>query len=136
MGTLADLPKLLPESDVVVLAAAHNADTNDLVDAKFVAAMKPGSMLVNIGRGQLVVDEALLAGLDQNAPALAILDVFRTEPLPKDHPFWTHAKVRVTGHTSSSGNGTLSRADNFFLENLKRFESGQPLLSPVSINQF
>jgi phosphoglycerate dehydrogenase-like enzyme len=135
-GTLADLPKLLPTTDVVVLAAARTAATSDLVDAKFVAAMKPGSILVNIARGELVVDEALIAGLDKGAPGLAILDAFREEPLPKSHPFWKHPKVRLSSHTSSSGNGTLGRADNFFLENLRRFEKGEPLLSPVHADSF
>jgi phosphoglycerate dehydrogenase-like enzyme len=135
-GTLADLPKLLPTADVVVLAAARTDATTDLVDAKFVAAMKPGSILVNVARGELVVDAALIAGLDKGAPGVAILDVFREEPLPKAHPYWKHPRVRVTGHTSSSGTGTLARADNFFLENLKRYEAGQPLLSPVGKDAF
>jgi len=99
---------------------------------EFRRPMKPGSCLVNIGRGVLVVDQALLAGLEKNAPGLAILDVFREEPLPAGHPYWSHPKVRVTGHTSSSGTGTLARADNFFIENLRRFERGEKLLSRVS----
>jgi phosphoglycerate dehydrogenase-like enzyme len=135
-GTLADLPTLLPNADVVVLAAARTEATTDLVDAKFVAAMKPGSILVNVARGELVVDAALIAGLDSGAPGLAILDAFREEPLPKSHPYWRHTNDRVTGHTSSAGNGTLARADNFFLENLRRLEKGEPLLSPVGADAF
>jgi phosphoglycerate dehydrogenase-like enzyme len=135
-GTLADLPKLLPSADVVVLASPETGATTDLVDAKFVAAMKQGSIIVNIARGGLIVDEALIAGLDKGAPGLAILDVFREEPLPKGHPFWRHPRVRVTGHTSSSGSGTLARADNFFLENLNRYQAGQELLSPVLAGSF
>ncbi|HEY7991634.1 MAG TPA: NAD(P)-dependent oxidoreductase [Stellaceae bacterium] len=135
-ATLADLPKLLPTADVVVLAAARTEETTDLVNDKFVAAMKPGSIIVNIARGELIVDDALLAGLDKGTPGLAILDVFRQEPLPKTHPYWKHPKVRVTGHTSSSGTGTLARADNFFLENLRRYQAGQPLLSPVGPGSF
>jgi phosphoglycerate dehydrogenase-like enzyme len=135
-GTLADLPKLLPVADVVILAAARTEATTDLVDANFVAAMKPGSILVNVARGEVVVDAALLAGLDKGAPGLAILDAFREEPLPRSHPYWKHPRVRVTGHTSSGGNGTLARADNFFLENLRRFEKGEDLLSPVRADSF
>ncbi len=135
-GTLKDLPRLLPTADVVVLAAARTDATTDLVDAKFVAAMKPGSILINIARGELVVDSALIAGLDKGAPGLAILDAFREEPLPRSHPYWKHPKVRVTGHTSSAGHGTLARADNFFLENLRRYEKGEPLLSPVLAGSF
>jgi len=135
-GTLKDLPRLLPETDIVVLATAQTAATADLVDAQFIAAMKPRSILVNIGRGGLIVDAALIAGLDRDTPGLAILDTFREEPLPQSHPFWTHPRVRVTAHTSSSGDGTVARADNFFLENLRRFEKGEALLSRVAADAF
>ena len=135
-ATLADLPKLLPTADVVVLAAARTSETTDLVNEKFVAAMKPGSIIVNIARGELIVDDALLAGLDKGTPGIAILDVFRQEPLPKGHRYWTHPKVRVTGHTSSTGTGTLARADNFFLENLRRYQAGEKLLSEVTAESF
>jgi phosphoglycerate dehydrogenase-like enzyme len=135
-GTLADLPHLLPESDIVVLATAQTEATADLVDRQFIAAMKKDSILVNIGRGGLIVDEALLGGLDKGTPGVAILDTFREEPLPKSHPYWTHPKVRLTGHTSAAGNGTLARADAFFLENLRRLETGETLLSPVGPDAF
>jgi phosphoglycerate dehydrogenase-like enzyme len=133
---LQDLPALLPTADIVVLSAARTAATTDLVDAKFVAAMKPGSILINIARGELVVDDALLAGLDQGRPGLAILDAFRHEPLPKSHPYWRHPKVRLTAHTSSAGDGTPDRADNFFLENLRRYQTGKELLSQVHPDSF
>jgi len=135
-GTLADLPRLLPTADVVVLAAAQTAATTDLVDAKFIASMKKNSLLVNIARGGLVVDEALLAGLDNNTPLVAILDTFRQEPLPPDHPYWGHPRVVVTAHTSSGSTGTLPRADNFFLENLRRYQAGEALLSEVRADAF
>ncbi len=135
-GTLKDLPKLLPTADVVVLAAARTDATTDLVNAQFVAAMKPGSILINVARGELVVDAALIAGLDKGAPGLAILDAFREEPLPKSHPFWKHPKVCVTGHTSSAGHNTLARADNFFLDNLRRYQKGEPLMSLVGPDSF
>ncbi|MGH7074968.1 MAG: NAD(P)-dependent oxidoreductase [Stellaceae bacterium] len=135
-GTLADLPRLLPQSDIVVLATAQTEATTDLVDDKFIAAMKKDSILVNVGRGGLIVDDALLAGLDRGAPCIAILDTFHDEPLPTSHPYWTHPKVRLTSHTSSAGHRTLARADNFFLENLRRFEAGEELLSPVGADAF
>jgi phosphoglycerate dehydrogenase-like enzyme len=135
-GRLQDLPALLPTADIVVLSAARTAATSDLVDAKFVAVMKPGSTLINIARGELVVDDALLAGLDQDRPGLAILDAFREEPLPKSHPYWRHPKVRLTAHTSSAGDGTPGRADDFFLENLRRYQEGKELLSQVRADSF
>jgi len=135
-AALKDLPALLPTADIVVLSTARTAATTDLVDARFVAAMKPGSTLINIARGELVVDDALLAGLDQGRPGLAILDAFRQEPLPKSHPYWKHPKVRLTAHTSSAGDGTPGRADNFFLENLRRYQGGKELLSQVHADSF
>ena len=128
MARLADVRSLLPEADVVVLAAPLNAETADLADAEFFAAMKPGSLLVNVGRGGLVVEEALLAGLAAGAPEHALLDVFRTEPLPEDSPFWTHPKVSMTAHASAFGSGQTARNDALFLENLRRRLAGEPPL--------
>ena len=131
MGRLADVRSLLPEADVVVLAAPLNAETQNLADAGFFAAMKPGSMLVNVGRGGLVDETALLAALDTGAPEHALLDVFRTEPLPGDSPFWNHPKVALTGHASAFGSGQTARNDALFLENLRRRLAGEPLLYPA-----
>lgn len=134
IATLADVPKLLPDADVVVLSCALNDETRDLADGKFFAAMKPGSILINIARGGVVVEDDLLTALARNAPAVAVLDVFRKEPLPETSQFWTHPQVRVTGHTSAAGSGTVPRGDKLFLSNLKRYLAGQPLLNEVSAN--
>jgi len=131
VAPIADLPSLLPEADVVVLACSLNASTRDLANEAFFKAMKPGSILVNIARGGVVVDEALLAALDRKAPAVAILDVFHQEPLPATSPYWAHPQVRVTAHTSAAGSGTVPRGDKLFLSNLKRYAAGEPLLNEV-----
>jgi phosphoglycerate dehydrogenase-like enzyme len=128
----ADLPAALPESDVVVLACALNAQTRGMANAAFFAAMKPGAILINIGRGALVDEDALRAGLERDQPGHAVLDVFAVEPLPAEHWMWDHPKVRVTAHTSNAGQGTLARGDTLFLENLKRFLAGEPLLNEAS----
>jgi len=125
----SDLPGLLPDADVVVLACPLNAETLNLADAAFFAAMKPGALLINIGRGQLVDEDALRAGLDRRQPAHAVLDVFRTEPLPADAWFWSHPQVRVTGHASHAGDGVRGRGDSQFLENLRRYIDGRPLIA-------
>jgi phosphoglycerate dehydrogenase-like enzyme len=130
------LPRLLPRADIVVLAAGLTPETADLADAGFFAAMKPGSILVNIGRGGLVVDEALLAGLDKGTPSVAILDVFREEPLPPTNPFWDHPRVRVTAHCSAAGSGTIARGDRLFLDNLQRYARGEPLINAVTERNF
>ncbi len=115
------------EADVVVLACALNDDTRHMCDAAFFQALKPGAILINIGRGGLVDEAALKAGLDRNQPAHAVLDVFETEPLPADAWFWKHPKVRVSAHTSNSGDGNLARGDALFLDNLRRFLANEPL---------
>ena len=126
---LKDLPGVLPDADVVVLAPALNDQTRGMCDEAFFKAMKPGSILINIGRGGLVDEDALRAGLDRDQPAHAVLDVFQTEPLPADSWFWDHPKVRVSAHTSNSGDGNAARGDELFLENLRRYLAKEPLLN-------
>ena len=119
-------------ADVVVLAVPATPDTNSLVDAELLSRMKEGSVLVNVGRGTVVDEDALLAALDRGTPAAAVLDVFHTEPLPDSHPFWTHPSVRVTPHNSAGGMGRLQRQADLFSENLDRYRAGQPLLHDVT----
>jgi phosphoglycerate dehydrogenase-like enzyme len=126
---------LLPNADVVVLSLPLSAQTADLVDAKFLAAMKSGSVFVNVGRGGLVDEDALLAALDAGKPEHAILDVFRTEPLPKDSRFWDHPRVTLTPHASPMGTGLSARGDALFLDNLARFVGGQPMLNQVTAQE-
>ena len=126
------LASVVAEADVVVLAAPANRETDNLVDADLLARMKEGSLLVNVARGSLVDEDALLAALDRGTPAVAVLDVFRTEPLPADHPFWTHPSVRITPHNSAGGMGRFERQAELFAENLARYQAGDPLLNDVT----
>jgi len=126
---MAGLQGVLPQSDVVVLANSLNDATKSMANDKFFAAMKEGSILINIARGALIDDAALQRGLAQNKPAHAVLDVFETEPLPADNWMWAHPKVRISGHTSNAGNGTPGRGDALFLENLRRYLAGESLLN-------
>jgi phosphoglycerate dehydrogenase-like enzyme len=128
MVALADVRSELPQADVVVLSVPLNAETRNLADAAFFGAMKQGSVLVNVGRGDLVDEAALLAALDRGVPEFAVLDVFHTEPLPEDSPFWAHPKVALNPHASAFGSGQTARNDALFLENLRRRMAGQPLL--------
>ncbi|HEX3669677.1 MAG TPA: D-2-hydroxyacid dehydrogenase [Acidimicrobiia bacterium] len=121
----------LPGCDVVVLAAPATADTTGFVDGRFLAAMAPDSVLVNVARGALVDEAALLAALDRSRPAAAILDVFATEPLPADSPIWDHPGVVLTPHSSAGGLARHGRVVDLFVENLERYRNGQPLLHEV-----
>ncbi len=126
------LPEVIGLADVVVLAAPATPETADLVDAAFLGRMKSGSILVNVARGSLVDEDALVVALDRGVPAVAVLDVFRTEPLPDDHPFWIHPSVRVTPHNSAGGLGRLQRQADLFADNLDRYRSGRPLLHDIT----
>jgi glyoxylate/hydroxypyruvate reductase len=131
IAPLEMLPQLLPEADVVVLSVPLNAQTRHVANAAFFAAMKAGSVLVNVGRGGLVDEPALLAALDRGAPAHAVLDVFETEPLPAESPFWRHPRVTLTAHCSGVTGAQEGRNQALFLDNLRRWLAGEPLLSEI-----
>jgi phosphoglycerate dehydrogenase-like enzyme len=126
------LDQVIGLADVVVLAAPATRETENLVDADFLNRMNPGSLLVNVARGTLVDDNALLQSLDSGHLSAAILDVFRTEPLPDDHPFWSHPSIRVTPHNAAGGAGRFQRQADLFKENLDRYLDGRPLSNEVT----
>jgi phosphoglycerate dehydrogenase-like enzyme len=126
------LHEVVGQADVVVLAAPATPATTDLVDTRFLGWMREGCILVNVARGTLIDDDALLTGLDRGRPAVAVLDVFRHEPLPDGHPFWTHPSVRMTPHNAAGGIGRLQRQADLFGANLDRYRRGEPLLNDVT----
>lgn len=131
---LSDVAQYLPDADFVVLACPATEETTGLANAQFFAKMKAGSMLLNIARGSLVDEAALLEGLDRGAPEHAVLDVFQTEPLPQESPLWSHPGVTVAAHTSNAGDGTRPRGDTLFLDNLEKFLAGEPLYDEVDLS--
>ncbi len=104
-------------------------ETRGIINTQTLAALPPGAHLINIGRGPLVDDEALLAALATGHVASATLDVFNQEPLPADHPYWSHPNVTVTPH--NAGDSLPEFVVPQILENIRAALSGRPLLNPV-----
>lgn len=123
------LRRFLARTDILVVVLPLTRDTRGLLDARAFAALPKGAYLINMARGGHVVDEDLLAALDSGQLSGAALDVFNHEPLPADHPYWTHPKVHVTPHIAGSTNPRT--ASPGVIENIKRLRAGQPLLHTV-----
>lgn len=125
------LPELMAQSDFVVLALPLTPETESIVDAALLAHAKPGSWLINVARGRLIDERALIRALRDGRLGGAVLDTFREEPLPPDSPLYDVPNLIITPHTSWSSSGVLDRSIELFCENLGRFRRGQPLLNLV-----
>jgi phosphoglycerate dehydrogenase-like enzyme len=135
VGGPETLPALLAESDFVVLAAPLTPETENMISADTLEAMKPGAWLINVARGRLVDERALLRALRDGHLGGAILDTFRDEPLHANSPFYDLPNVIVTPHTSWSSARVLDRSVDLFADNLRRFAKGEPLLNVVDPSQ-
>ena len=133
----SELGQRLPDADFVLLAVPATSETRNLVDERFLAAMKPGAILLNVGRGETVDEAALVQSLEQGHLGGACLDVVRQEPLPADSRLYAAPNLWLTHHTAyRSGPGEHeARSQQVFLENLERFVQGQPLLNQVDPGQ-
>jgi phosphoglycerate dehydrogenase-like enzyme len=126
-------PDVLGAADVVVLAAPSTPATAGLVNDSFLAAMKPGSVLVNIARGALVDEAALVRALDAGTTIeAAVLDVASAEPPPDDSPLWDRSGITLTPHDAAGGTGRFERAADLFFDNLDRYRRGDPLRHEVT----
>jgi phosphoglycerate dehydrogenase-like enzyme len=130
----SSLASLLAASDHVVVCAPATADTAHLIDAHALASCRRGVHLVNVARGTLVDQRALLHALDDGTVAMASLDVVDPEPLPADHPFYAHPRVRVSPHISWSGPTSLTRTMDLFVDNLRRHRAGEALHGVVDLD--
>ena len=131
IGGPETLPELLAEADFVVLAAPLTPETEDLIDAAALARVKPGAWLINVARGRLIDERALLRALRDGHLGGAVLDTFRDEPLPPMSSFYDLPNVIVTPHTAWSSGRVLDRSVELFCDNLRRFAAGGPLLNVV-----
>ncbi len=125
------LDDLLAQSDVVVIAAPHTPQTKRLIGRAQIDRMKPGALLVNVARGKLIDDDALIEALRAGRVGGAALDVFSEEPLDPSSPYWDLPNVIVTPHTSGAMHDYWTPLVALFAENLRRFEKGEPLLNVV-----
>lgn len=119
----------LARTDILVDVLPLTRETHGLLDAKAFATLPKGAYFINMARGGHVVDEALLAALESGQVSGAALDVFNVEPVPADHPYWTHPKVHVTPHIAGATNPRT--ASPGVIDNIKRLRAGQPLIHTV-----
>jgi phosphoglycerate dehydrogenase-like enzyme len=129
-----DLHSVLGDADFVVLAAPLTSTTEYVINARALAAMKPSAFLINVSRGPLIDDAALIAALRKRKIAGAALDVFAEEPLPADSPYWSLENCLITPHTAAVTSKLWERHYALLSDNLRRFLAGRPLLGVVDKN--
>jgi phosphoglycerate dehydrogenase-like enzyme len=123
--------ELLPEADFVVVAAPLTEQTRGMVDAAAFARMKSSAYFINIARGQIVDDDALLDALQNRRIGGAAIDTPSIEPLPAEHPLWDAPNTWITPHISYSSPRTRGRIIDIFIENVRRLRAGEPLVNVV-----
>lgn len=127
----AETGRVLAESDYLLLLLPSTAETRGIIDKGALARMKPGAFVLNFGRGDLVVDDDLAGAVRERRIAGAVLDVFRTEPLPAGHPFWTTPGIVVLPHVGGLHPRRDTIVADLWVDNLQRFLAGQPLRQVV-----
>jgi len=125
------LGEMLGTCDALAIAAPLTPDTHGLIDRSALAALKPGAVVVNVGRSPILDTDGLVDALRSGHLAGASLDVFPEEPLPASHPLWTAPNVILTPHTSGFRQGHWDEVIDLFVENLRRYRAGEPLLFEV-----
>ena len=124
-------PEVLAQADFLLLLLPATAETDNFINAERLAMMKPGAWLLNFGRGHLIKDDDLVAAVKAKKIAGAMLDVFRQEPLPAEHPFWTTEGIIVLPHIGGPHPQRDRIVARLFVENLGRFLDGKPLREVV-----
>lgn len=128
---LSQIDTLMAESDYILVATPLTPETKGLVGAAQIAAMKPTGVIVNVGRGAVIDEDALARALEAGSIKGAALDVFSVEPLPAGHPFYRLPNVLLSPHTADHVQDFVHLAVECFLDNLRRFRAGEPLTNIV-----
>ncbi len=123
--------RMMAMADYVVLSAPLTAETRGLVGEAEIGAMKPGAVLINVGRGPVVDERALIRALEERRIRGAALDVFEQEPLPAGHPFYRLDNVLLSPHCADHTAGWMGQSVEVFLDNFERFRKGEPLRNVV-----
>ncbi len=126
------LRQALGQAEIAVLLLPNTSSTENTLNAETLHWLPRGATIINPGRGPLIDDDALLSALNDGQIGHATLDVFRTEPLPRDHPYWAHPNLTVTPHIASETRPAT--AAQVICENIRRHETGAPLLHLVDRN--
>ena len=130
-----ELHSVLGQAEHLVLIAPHTPETEGMIGARELALLPRGAVFINIARGALVDEEALVEALRSGHLAGAGLDVFAEEPLPLDSPFWEMPNVLVSPHSASTSDGENRRLTDLFCENLRRFLRGDPLINVLDVEE-
>ena len=133
VGILEELPRLAAESDCLVIAAPHTGATAGAVSRRVLELLPRDAIVVNVSRGSLLDEAALLALIDAGRLRGAALDVFGMEPLPEDHPFWGHPRVLVSPHVSAVTPRFWERETALIVDNIRRYLAGAPLTNVVDL---
>ena len=128
---VARLCEVLPAADYVVISAPETSETRHLFGGQEISLLKPSACLINVSRGSLLDQAALINALQQNKLAGAALDVTDPEPLPANHPLWKHPHAIVTPHTAGGSPRRAQRVIDTFCENLRRMRTGEPLIALI-----
>ena len=126
---------MLRETDFLVIAAPHTPETEGMIGEAELAAMKPSAVLINVGRGVIVDEDALIRALQDRRLAGAALDVAREEPPPDDSPLWQLPNVILSPHSASTVTQEDERIIEIFCDNLRRYLRGEPLRNVLDKNK-
>ena len=131
----AQLHDVLKRSEFLVLSAPHTSATEKMIGETELNLLPKGAVLINIGRGALIDEKALIEALSSGHLGDAVLDVFEEEPLPTESPLWEMPNVLISPHSASTSDRENGRITDLFCENLRRFLSGEPLLNRLDVEK-